>query len=81
MPGLVSGTSVEIYGNSDNDIIPLTYTISPTSIDTGAGDDIIYLGSNATPGSNINGNVQNILEFNRYRRRGRKRLPVPGYYR
>ncbi len=63
MLGLVTGTSVQIYGNSDDDIIPLTYTVSPTSIDTGAGDDIIFLGSNATPGSNIDGNVQNILEF------------------
>jgi hypothetical protein len=53
MNGLVTGTQVRIYGESDNDIIPITYALSPTWINTFGGDDLIMIGSNAAPGSNM----------------------------
>jgi hypothetical protein len=63
MRGMVTGGMVRITGNSDNDIIPLIYAVSPTVINTLDGNDFIRLGSNADPDSNINGNIRNILRL------------------
>ncbi|KPK77738.1 MAG: hypothetical protein AMJ79_02265 [Phycisphaerae bacterium SM23_30] len=58
--GQVNGSKVEIFGENDDDIIPLTYTTSPTIVKTQGGNDIINIGSHATPNSNMGGTVNDI---------------------
>jgi Ca2+-binding RTX toxin-like protein/acetolactate synthase small subunit len=60
--GTLKGTSVTVTGGSDNDIVSLTNVTAgaPVSIQTFAGDDLIHIGSNATPTTNTGGNLNSI---------------------
>jgi Ca2+-binding RTX toxin-like protein len=60
--GTILGTSALIMGNNDDDIISLTNVnaVTPTTIQTFDGDDLVHVGSNATPTSNLGGNVNSI---------------------
>ena len=55
--GTLTGSSVSITGGDLGDTIVLTNVTSPTLIDGGAGNDNIYIGSNATPTGNTGGTV------------------------
>jgi len=45
IPGSVTGSSVLIFGNEDNDAVFLNHNESPTFVTTRGGDDRIFLGS------------------------------------
>ncbi|MFM2430809.1 MAG: hypothetical protein RLZZ511_2022, partial [Cyanobacteriota bacterium] len=57
--GSLIAPSVQVTGGSDDDIVSLTnvQANAPITIQTQAGDDLIHLGSQATPATNVGGTV------------------------
>jgi Ca2+-binding RTX toxin-like protein len=62
LQGIIEGSSVEIFGGSDNDIIalPRLFAGMPATVWMGSGDDLLHIGSLATPDSNTGGVVNTI---------------------
>ncbi|MCP4992917.1 MAG: calcium-binding protein, partial [Gammaproteobacteria bacterium] len=60
LQGSISGTTVQVYGNDDDDLVVVPGIAVETAIATAAGNDRIFVGSNADQVSNSNGLMSGI---------------------
>jgi hypothetical protein len=58
--GSITAASVEVLGGDDGDTVVITGVTSQTTVRTGGGDDVIYVGSNATAVDNTGGTMDGI---------------------
>ncbi|MDO8955218.1 MAG: PKD domain-containing protein, partial [Gammaproteobacteria bacterium] len=58
--GAIEGSAVQINGGSGQDVVSLRKVQSHTTIATGAGDDLIHIGSAASQSVNTNGRLDSI---------------------
>ena len=58
--GTITGSSVQVYGNADDDLIIVPGIGVNTTIHTAGGDDRIYVGSNANQAENSGGLMSGI---------------------
>jgi hypothetical protein len=63
--GLLLGHPVVIHGGTDNDVVVVKKVDQgmPLQLQTGAGNDLILVGSHATPASNTAGTLHTILDL------------------